>query len=305
MARPYPGATLRIKRCGVSLRALDPPERIKFALQGGDNDGVGSKGEGSMGELAGSLYVVSTAAFASIAAVVGIRLLLLSAETGQMAERLLGFGLLLTASLGYGVMMVAAIGRSMLADPSAAPAIYTWISTTGWIFHNIGVMCLMGFVVHVFRHGSVWARTLAATMSITLWAGWATLRLAGRNGRRSSAGRLLDHVGGRRDLPPLDRRRVVRVLRPDAKTGRARPRRPAGREPLPALGARLAHRSRLDLVCERPRDAGATLGGPDGNRLAESCLLVTGALGTATVVIYWLTFFPPVWYRRRFIREGA
>jgi len=258
-----------------------------------------------MGELAGSLYVVSTAAFASIAAVVGIRLLLLSAETGQMAERLLGFGLLLTASLGYGVMMVAAIGRSMLADPSAAPVIYTWISTAGWILHNIGVMCLMGFVVHVFRHGSVWARTLAATMSITLWAGWA----------------LYVSQGGMADGVPRGGYWITLVV--------------VGTYPLWTAAESFAYYARMRrrvalglgdrLVANRfllwglasltaagsiwsvntPGILGATLGGPDGNRLAESCLLVTGALGTATVVIYWLTFFPPVWYRRRFIREGA
>jgi len=113
-----------------------------------------------MGDLASSLYVISTATFALMAAVVGIRLLLLSLQTGQMPERLLGLGVLLTAGLGYGLLMVAAIGRSLLADPSAAPAFYAHISTAGWVFHNLGVMCVIGFVVHVFRQGVVWARLL-------------------------------------------------------------------------------------------------------------------------------------------------
>ena len=29
------------------------------------------------------------------------------------------------------------------------------------------------------------------------------------------------------------------------------------------------------------------------------CMLATASLGTATVGIYWLTFFPPAWYRAR------
>ena len=45
-----------------------------------------------MTEFAGSLYIVSTAAFAVTAGVVGIRLLLLSRKTGQLSERLLGLG---------------------------------------------------------------------------------------------------------------------------------------------------------------------------------------------------------------------
>ena len=39
--------------------------------------------------------------------------------------------------------------------------------------------------------------------------------------------------------------------------------------------------------------------------LSAICMLVTGVLGIATVATYWLTFFPPVWYRRQFSQEAV
>ena len=258
-----------------------------------------------MGELGSLLYVVSTAAFALIAAVVGIRLIALSVETGQMAERLLGFGLLLTAGLGYGVMMIAAIGRQMLSDPSAEPAVYAWIYTAGWIFHNIGVMCVIGFVVQVFRPGAVWARVLAAVMCVTLWVGW---------GVHVSQGGMADGLprgGYWIAMAVIGTYPFWTAAESFAYYTRMRKRVALG------LGDRLvANRFLLwglaslttagsIWVVNIPSLAGESIGGPGGSRVAESCLLVTGVLGTVTVVIYWLTFFAPAWYRRQFSREEA
>ena len=258
-----------------------------------------------MGELASSLYVISTAAFALVAAVVGIRLLALSMETGQMAERLLGFGLLFTAGIGYGVMMIATIGRTMLADPSAEPAVYWWIYTIGWIFHNVGVMCVIGFVVHVFRRGAVWARVLAAVMWATLWAGWG---IHVSQGGMSDA---LPRGGYWIAMAVIGTYPFWTAAESFASYTQMRKRVALG------LGDRLvANRFLLwglaslttagtIWVVNVPSLAGADIGGSGASRLAESCLLVTGVLGTAAVVIYWLTFFPPAWYRRQFIREGV
>jgi hypothetical protein len=258
-----------------------------------------------MGELAGSLYVVSTAAFALVAAVVGIRLLALSAETGQMAERLLGFGLLFTAGLGYGVMMIATIGRTMLPDPSAEPAVYAWIYTTGWIFHNIGVMCVIGFVVHVFRQDVVWARILAAVMWITLWAGWGIH--VGQGGMADGMPRSGYWIA----LAVIGTYPFWTAAESFAYYTRMRKRVALG------LGDRLVSNRFLlwglaslttagsIWFVNVPGMLGADLEASGGSQLAESCLLVTGALGTATVGIYWLTFFPPAWYRRQFSREGV
>ena len=61
--------------------------------------------------LAGSLYLVSTAAFSLLAIVIGLRLLALSRRTQRKPERSLGLALMLTAGLGYGTLMFAMIGR--------------------------------------------------------------------------------------------------------------------------------------------------------------------------------------------------
>jgi len=258
-----------------------------------------------MGEFASSLYVFSTAAFALTAAVVGIRLLLLSFETGQIAERLLGLGVLLTASLGYGVMMVAAIGRAMLADPSAAPSLYAHISAIGWIFHNFGVMCVVGFVVHVFRPRSVWAHILALFMSITLWAGWGIYLLQGgmidglpRGGYWIAMAVVATYpfwtAAESFSYYTRMRKRVVLGIGDGLV---------ANRFLLWGI-ASLTTAGSIWLV-NIPVLARASISTPGGSQLAEICLLLTGALGIATVATYWLTFFPPVWYRRQFTREGV
>jgi len=258
-----------------------------------------------MTQLAGSLYIVSTAAFGVIAGVVGIRLLLLSFKTGQLAERLLGLGLLLTASLGYGVMMVGMIGRSMLPDPSAAPAFYTHITTVGWICHNIGVTFVVGFVVHVFRQGVMWARGLAIAMSITLWIGWALyVSQGGMAGGLPHGGFWIAFAAfgtypfwmGAESFAYYARMRKQIALGLGDQLV-------ANRFLLWGL-ASLATAGSIWAV-NIPGMVGTNLAEAGGSSLSATCLFVTGVLGTATLGLYWLTFFPPVWYRLRFSQEGA
>jgi hypothetical protein len=258
-----------------------------------------------MKELASSLYLVSTAAFSLTAGVVGIRLLLLSVKTGQMAERLLGLGVLLTASLGYGLMMISAIGRTTLADPSAVPAVFATVTTAGWILHNIGVMCVIGFVVHVFRQGAVWARLLALAMSITLWAGWAVYVSQGGmvdGAPRGSYWIVLAVVGTYPFWMAAESLSYYTRMRKRVALGLC-DELVANRFLLWGL-ASLTTAGSIWIV-NIPGLTGATIGEPSGSGLAEICLLLTGGLGIATVGIYWLTFFPPVWYRRQFSGEGV
>ena len=58
-------------------------------------------------------------------------------------------------------------------------------------------------------------------------------------------------------------------------------------------------------VVNLPGLLGVNLAEAQGTPLVSTCLLVTGAIGTATLALYWLTFFPPVWYRRRFAAAPA
>ncbi len=126
-----------------------------------------------MVELAGSLYLVSTAVFNIVAGIVAVRLLLLARSSGQRAEALLGAGIGLTATLGYGIMIFSMIARRLTADPANAPAIYTALTTLGWVAHNLGVMSMLAFVVHVFRPGIAWAGHLAGAMALVMWVGWS------------------------------------------------------------------------------------------------------------------------------------
>jgi len=258
-----------------------------------------------MGDLASSLYVISTATFALMAAVVGIRLLLLSLQTGQMPERLLGLGVLLTAGLGYGLLMVAAIGRSLLADPSAAPAFYAHISTAGWVFHNLGVMCVIGFVVHVFRQGVVWARLLAVVMSITLWAGWGVF--ASQGGMADGIPRggywiAMAVVGTYPFWTAAESLSYYARMRRRVALGLG-DQLVANRFLLWGL-ASLTTAGTIWLV-NIPGLAGASAARAGESPLSQLCLVAAGILGTATVGIYWLTFLPPLWYRRRFSPKGA
>jgi hypothetical protein len=253
--------------------------------------------------LAGSLYVVSTAAFALTAGVVGIRLLLLSRRTGQMAERLLGLGLLLTVSFGYAVIMAGVIGRSMLPDPSAAPALYMHITTAGWIGHNIGVTFVLAFVVYVFRHGVAWARLLAVAVSITLWVGWAVYLSQGGMAHHLPEGGfwiVLAVIGTYPLWTATEsfiyyarmRKRVALGLGDQLVANR-----------FLLWGLASLSTAAAIWVVNIPGLMGISLGRADGSSLGSTCLAVTGVIGTATLGLYWLTFFPPVWYRRRFTPE--
>jgi hypothetical protein len=258
-----------------------------------------------MTELAGALYIVSTAAFAVIAGVVGIRLLLLSRETGQLAERLLGLGVLLTACLGYGVMMVGLIGRSMLPDPSAAPALYAYLTTAGWIFHNLGVMCVIGFVVHVFRHGVAWARVLAIAMWITLWSGWGLhVSQGGMSASVPQSGHWIAFavIGTYPFWTAAESFAYYARMRKRVALGLA-DQLVANRFLLWGIASLTTAGS--IWVVTIPAIVASSLGRPAENSLSAICMFVTGILGIATVATYWLTFFPPVWYRRQFSREGA
>ena len=67
--------------------------------------------------LAGSLYLVCTAAFALLSLVIGVRMIGLSRKTRENPEFLLGMGLILTAAVGYGMLTVAGVMRPTADDP--------------------------------------------------------------------------------------------------------------------------------------------------------------------------------------------
>ncbi|MDH3687574.1 MAG: hypothetical protein OEP95_15180, partial [Myxococcales bacterium] len=111
--------------------------------------------------LAGALYLASTVAFCAISTAIGVRLLLLWRRTRELPELLLGMGILLTAGIGYGLMIGTSLAR--LALPDAPPAL-AFANAAGWLLHHTGVVWVIGFVVHVFRPRTRWARLLASLL---------------------------------------------------------------------------------------------------------------------------------------------
>lgn len=99
--------------------------------------------------LAGSFYLICTAAFALLSFVIGLRMIGLSTKTGETPEFLLGCGLILTAAVGYGLLITAGVMRPSAADPGSAGL--AALTMLGKMTHNVGVMCVIGFVVLVFR----------------------------------------------------------------------------------------------------------------------------------------------------------
>jgi hypothetical protein len=248
--------------------------------------------------LATSLYLVSTAAFAAIALVVGARLVLLSLRTGEHPERLLGLGVMLTAALGYGCMMIGVIGRQGAADPSAFG--WTAITGLGWALHDLGVVCQLAFVVAVFRPDERWARVLACGMAALLWFSLAGFGATGgfRAGAVLSnwywAGFLV--IGSYQGWMALESFRYWGMMRRRTRLGLADPL-VTNRFLLWGVAALCALAAIWTVNI--PGFAGVALGSDQAPGLQAMSMLLAAVFGTTTVATYWFTFFPPGWYRER------
>lgn len=248
--------------------------------------------------LAGSLYLSSTAAFAVIALAVGTRLLLLSRRTGEVPERLLGLGLMLTASFGYGLMIFALIGRQSAADPTA----FGWsaISACGWALHDVGVVCQLAFVVAVFRPDERWARILACAMAALLWFSLVGFGATGGFLGGSSlsnwywSGMVV--IGTYQAWMAFESFRYWGMMRRRTRLGLADPL-VANRFLLWGIAALCALAAIWTVNV--PAFAGVALGSKQGVGLQAVSMFLASLFGTSTVATYWFTFFPPAWYRAR------
>lgn len=251
-----------------------------------------------MAALAGSLYLLSTAAFSLLAIVVGRRLVRLSQQTGRAPERSLGLGIALTAGFGYGLLMFALVVRQTMG--AETPSVFAWVTAAGWIFHNTGVMFVLDFVRRVFRPEESWARTLWYTMGFVLWAGWFADALSGGLTAPQPGGFYwvaFSVIGTYPIWTGMESLRYWQLMRKRVALGLAEPL-VANRFLLWAI-ASICTVASIWVV-----NAPVFLGyepGSTGEILARSIsMLVTSAFGIATICAYWLTFFPPGWYRARF-----
>jgi hypothetical protein len=254
-------------------------------------------------QLAGSLYMLSTVLFGVIALVIGMRLVRLSSRTGQPAERWLGLGVMLTAGFGYMVMMFSLIFREAAGD--AVGRVLTGSLAFGWICHNLGVLCMLRFIVVVFRPREAWARWLALAMSTVLWVGWAGYLLQGGLRATSPTGMYwvaFTAIGGYPLWSGTEALLYYRRMRRQLALGIA--------DPLVAnrflLWSLASYSAAASIWCVNlPSLMGERMSTGSAGQVTVVSMLVTALFGITTVCIYWLTFFPPAWYRRRFARATA
>jgi phosphoglycerol transferase MdoB-like AlkP superfamily enzyme len=108
-----------------------------------------------------ALTLESTVAFILAGAVVGVRLLLLSARTRELSDFLVGFSLFDLSAIAYPLILFGTFGDLSLAHAKLVSIASTLSLVLGW-----GGVFL--FTQRVFRSGEGWARALA-------WSGIAML----------------------------------------------------------------------------------------------------------------------------------
>jgi hypothetical protein len=249
-----------------------------------------------MAALAGSLYLVSTVAFCLFCLAIGVRLQLLARRTGGRPERLLGLGLGLTGGLGYGILISVSLLRQAAGD-TPAPALTFW-GLVGKAIHDIGVVAMLGFILTVFRPGVAWARALAGTMVLVLGVGYLGNALSGGFSRIEVQG-FWYWVG----FAVIGSYPVWAAGEAFRYHGLMRKRRALGlADPIVVNRFLLwGVASLFSVAAIWTISAPAILGLPleEQQRLAPATMSLTGLWGSGAISAYWLTFFPPAWYRAR------
>jgi hypothetical protein len=251
--------------------------------------------------LLGSLYLISTVAFCVLCLVIGARLLLLSRRTGGRPERLLGLGLGLTGGAGYGLLIAAALVRR--SQPDLVHPLLTAMGVIGRGFHDIGVFAFLSFLLLVFRPGVAWARVMVGGMVATMAVGFTGYLLEGGfvHGRPEGFWYWLEWA-------PIGTYHFWGAAESFLYYGMMRRRRALGlADPIVvnrfllwgvasvfAIGAIWTSSllGMLDLTREEQW------------RLAPYTMSLTSFWGIGCISTYYLTFFPPAWYRAR-ISAGA
>jgi len=248
-----------------------------------------------MAALAGSLYLISTAAFCLFCLAIGVRLQLLARRTGASPERLLGLGLGLTGGVGYGILIAVSLARQAVGD-APAPALVFW-GLVGKGIHDLGVVAMLAFIVTVFRPGVSWARGLAGAMIAVLAVGYLGNALTG--GFASMRLGFWYWVG----FSVIGSYPMWAAAEAFRYHGLMRKRRAIGLAD-PILVNRFllwGVASLFSVAAIWTISLPAILGLPlaEQQRVAPASMSLTGLWGIGAISAYWLTFFPPAWYRAR------
>jgi hypothetical protein len=251
-----------------------------------------------MAALAGSLYLVSTVAFCLFCLAIGLRLLLLSRRTGGRPERLLGLGLGLTGGLGYGILIAVSLAQRGAGD-APAPALH-FLGLLGKAIHDLGVVVMLGFILTVFRPDAAWARALAAAMALVLAVGYVGNAVTGGFSRVQVQGFWywvgFAVIGTYPMWAAFEAFRYHALMRKRHAIGLA--------EPVIVNRFLLwGVASLFSVAAIWTISLPAILGLPlaEQQRLAPASMSVTAVWGIGAISAYWLTFFPPAWYRARLL----
>ncbi len=244
--------------------------------------------------IVGSLYLVSTAAFCLCCVAIGVRLHLLARRTGGRPERLLGTGLGLTGGLGYGILIAVTLSRQALGES----ALMTAAGALGKALHDLGVVAMIAFVLTVFRPGAAWARALGGAMVAALVAGYVGNAATGGfvHGRPEGFWYWLGFatIGTYPVWIAAESLLYYDLMRRRRALGLADPLI-ANRFLLWGVGALFSVAAIWTVSLP------AILGLPleEQRRLSPLVLSITAVWGIGAIASYWLTFFPPAWYRAR------
>lgn len=249
-----------------------------------------------MAAIAGSLYLISTALFCAVCLTIGWRLVGLSRRTGGRPELLLGVGLGLTGGVGYGGLIALALLREALGG--ATGPLFTWGTALCKAAHDVGVLSTLGFTVTVFRPATAWARGLAVALGAVLWLGYAGYLLEGGFAHGLPVGFWywleFSVIGSYPAWGAAEAFRYHAVMRRRQTMGLAEPL-VVNRFLLWGVGScfALAAIWTITIPALTGAQAEEALAG------SEVYMLVTALFGMGSIGAYWLTFFPPRWYRAR------
>lgn len=238
--------------------------------------------------------LLATAVFVLGSLVVSMRLLSLGRRTGQSPEIFLGLGILGTAVLGYGTLIAAGVARGDASSPATATTIL--LTAAGRLLHNAGVSMMLLFVLTVFHHGVTWARTLVGVIFAMLWFGLLGAEL--RDGFRTMAP---GNVFWWLQYAVIWTYPLWTAFESYRYYGRMCRRRTLGlADPLVTNRFWLWGTGSLGTAISIWFASVPYFLIHDTARLATWSPIVqvaTATTGLVTVSIYYLTFYPPAWYR--------
>jgi hypothetical protein len=246
--------------------------------------------------FAGSFYLVSTTAFCLFCLVIGVRLLLLSRRTGGVPERLLGLALGATGGFGYGILIFVSLAHR--ANGGAPSTLLTALGLVGKAIHDLGVLAMLGFILTVFRPNERWARALAGAMAVVLLVGYVGNAVTGGFTQSRPQGFWywlgFAVIGTYPMWNAAESFRYHGLMRRRGALGLADPL-VVNRFLLWGIGALFSVAAIWTISL--PAMIGLSL--EDQLRIAPLAMSITGVFGIGAISSYWLTFFPPAWYRAR------